>query len=34
MNVSDILVITLSAYVFIWGVNYALRQANMAGYQA
>lgn len=28
------IVIGLSAYIVIWGVNYALRTGNLGGYQA
>lgn len=34
MNFSDGVVIGLSAYVVIFGINYFLRQAGMKDYQA
>ncbi len=34
LNVSDIVLITLSAYVVVWGANYILRSTNMGAYQA
>lgn len=34
LNLSDILLISLSAYVVVWGANYILRATNMGDYQA
>jgi hypothetical protein len=34
MNVSDMLLIAVSAYVVVWGANYILRATNMGTYQA
>lgn len=34
LNLPDVLLITFSAYVVIWGINHFLRGAGMADYQA
>lgn len=34
MNVPDIVMITLSAYLVIWGANYILRTTGMGAFQA
>ena len=34
LNIPDLLLITLSAYVVVWGANYILRATNMETYQA
>lgn len=34
LNVSDIVIIAVSAYVVVWGANHILRATGMNAYQA